>query len=260
MMRGKRIAVLGHSGMLGSAASEFFGQTNDIFTVNLRLSQENAADFISKTLESQPDIIINALGMIKQKYPEDETMRFVNGVFPRILVDRMNDEQVLVQPSTDCVFSGKRGMYTLSDMPDTEDVYGKSKLESEIVSYAKNALVIRTSIIGLEKVTNHNLLSWFLSQDKSVRGYTNCHWSGITTITWCEAVDTLLLKNRRGMCQLATDRISKYELLLAARDVFNHNIEIEPTTAPMAIDRSLSGSSFSLPDIKTQMSQLKGRT
>jgi len=75
----------------------------------------------------------------------------------------------LVHISTDCVFSGLRGGYTELDHPDSDDLYGRTKLLGE-VDYP-DAVTLRTSIIGHELRGGRSLLSWFLSQEGKVKGY-----------------------------------------------------------------------------------------
>ena len=48
--------------------------------------------------------------------------------------------------STDCVFSGSRGVYLEDDIPDAFDLYGVSKRLGEVDYH--NAVTLRTSIIG----------------------------------------------------------------------------------------------------------------
>ena len=39
---------------------------------------------------------------------------------------------MIIQLSTDCVFSGKKGMYIEKDSPDADDIYGRSKIMGEL--------------------------------------------------------------------------------------------------------------------------------
>jgi dTDP-4-dehydrorhamnose reductase len=63
----------------------------------------------------------------------------------------------LIHFSTDCVFSGTKGNYKETDLPDAQDIYGRSKLLGQI-SYS-NTLTLRTSIIGHELQTKYSLLN-----------------------------------------------------------------------------------------------------
>jgi len=253
-----KILVLGHEGMLGSAVRRYFEEKNEkVITIEGRVSLENKENFLKKINEIKPDIIINCLGQIKQKYFEKELMYFINAEIPKRISSSISRDQILVQPSTDCIFSGNKGFYKLSDVPDPIDEYGKSKLESEKVLLDRS-LVIRTSIVGLEKKTNYSLLSWFLSQKGQVAGYTNHFWSGLTTLEWCKSVDFLLSKNEKGIKHLSSLRISKFELLNKFRNNFFNEVEIIPVIHQSNIDRSLlDNSNYSIPDIEFQLKELK---
>ncbi|PPR75917.1 MAG: hypothetical protein CFH01_02016, partial [Alphaproteobacteria bacterium MarineAlpha2_Bin1] len=41
----------------------------------------------------------------------------------------------LIQISTDCIFSGKKGNYTELDKSDANDIYGKSKFKTSLISF-----------------------------------------------------------------------------------------------------------------------------
>ena len=99
----------------------------------------------------------------------------------------------LIQLSTDCVFSGIKGNYKETDLPDPNDIYGRSKLLGEL-DY-KNCITIRTSFIGHELVNNWGLLSWFLSQKKEVKGFKNVIYSGLTTLEISKVINNFIITN-----------------------------------------------------------------
>jgi dTDP-4-dehydrorhamnose reductase len=249
-----KVTILGHNGMLGSMAAEYFGEQHVVSCLLERLTEENCHEFIEHILDTDPDVIINALGQIKQKYDNVHEMKFVNGEFPNRLATKLHKDMVLVHPSTDCVFSGKVGNYGLADTPDPSDAYGESKLQAESMLNDRT-LIVRTSIIGLEKHTKRSLLSWFLDQHGTVNGFTNWYWSGVTTLVWCQSIERLLASKTRGLHHLATERISKHDLLVIVKDVFHHDVTISSCLSPNNIDRSLRDSCLQVPDIKTQLIQ-----
>ena len=254
-----KILVLGHKGMLGREAAKFFGNIHDVMTLGERITRSNYKHLAEDLVSKNPDVIINCLGQIKQKYSDPEEMLCVNGEFPKEISRLLSSEQVLVQPSTDCVFSGKKGRYKVDDIPDPVDAYGFSKLVSEEVNPEKS-LVIRTSVIGMESETNVSLLSWFLSREREVFGYTNHFWSGITSLEWCKSVNSLMNSNERGLHHIATTRISKYDLLTCVGSVFSHPVEIIPIQEKECIDRSLDDSKLEVPCIFDQLQEIKDRS
>jgi dTDP-4-dehydrorhamnose reductase len=150
----------------------------------------------------------------------------------------------LIHFSTDCVFSGRKGKYTEDDPPDAEDLYGKSKFLGEVT--APNAITLRTSIIGRELTEHRSLLDWFLSQNGgSARGFRRVIYSGITTNEMANVVTMLVrdLPALSGTFQVASDPISKFELLTLIRDAYRLDIEMTPDDREVS-DRSMIGQRF----------------
>ena len=121
----------------------------------------------------RPKIIINCVGIVKQHPNANNplTSISVNSLFPHKLHQLCEVSDVrLIHISTDCVFSGKKGLYKENDFCDSNDLYGRSKFLGEV--YSENALTIRTSYIGEELSTNRGLLSWFLTQEGKIKGFS----------------------------------------------------------------------------------------
>ena len=114
--------------------------------------------------------------------------------------------------STDCVFSGFSGNYNESDQPDAIDCYGQTKALGEEIS--ETALVLRTSIIGIEKKSAHGLLSWYSSQNTPVDGYVNAIYSGLSMREFANSIHSLWSKHTyTGLYNVSSDPISKFDLL-----------------------------------------------
>ena len=98
----------------------------------------------------RPDFVLNAVGIVKQRADAKAAIPSiaVNSLWPHVLADACaRHEARMVHVSTDCVFSGSRGGYVESDVPDAFDLYGRSKLLGEVTD-RENAVTLRTSIIG----------------------------------------------------------------------------------------------------------------
>ena len=151
----------------------------------------------------------------------------------------------LVHVSTDCVFSGRKGgPYTEDDLPDPEDLYGRSKLLGEVDR--TGCLTIRTSIFGRDFLKQSALLEWFLSnRGGRVRGYRNAVYSGFPTQVLARIIGDLLEEHPElsGLVQVAGPPITKYDLLVMLREAMALDIEIEPYDDPPC-DRSLSAARF----------------
>ena len=148
----------------------------------------------------------------------------------------------LVHVSTDCVFSGARGMYTEADFADANDLYGRSKYLGE-VDYL-NTVTLRTSIIGHELASAHGLVGWFLSQHGTVKGFRRAVFSGLPTQELARVMRDQVLPRPElhGVYHVSADPINKYELLMLLAEAYGKAIEIQPTR--LVIDRSLDSRRF----------------
>ena len=125
------------------------------------------------------------------------------------------------------------------DLSDAEDLYGKTKFLGEVA--AANALTLRTSIIGRELTEHRSLLDWFLAQNhKTVRGYRRVIYSGVTTNYLAELVASIIEEHPglNGLYQVASEPISKYDLLCLLRDAYRLDVRIEPDDLEVS-DRSM---------------------
>ena len=150
----------------------------------------------------------------------------------------------LIHFSTDCVFSGRKGMYSEKDDIDTTDLYGLSKYLGEVDG--DNCLTIRTSIIGKELNTKNGLFEWFLSNDGgAVEGYTNAIFSGFPTIVLAEILVKIIsgFPELSGVWHVSSDPISKFDLLKLIAIEYGLQINIKPF-ADFLEDRSLDSSRF----------------
>ncbi len=195
----------------------------------------------------QPDLVINCIGLIKQMGHLARDPLFsiqLNALLPhRISLICRTANIRMIHVSTDCVFSGKKGNYTENDQSDAEDLYGRTKFLGEV--HYPHTITLRTSIIGRELKSHLGLIEWFLSQTGSIRGYKKAIFSGFTTDEIARIIMDYVIPNRelRGLYHVSSDPISKFDLLMLAREAFQKEIEILPDY-DFEIDRSLNSSRF----------------
>lgn len=263
---GKKVLVMGASGMLGHRLVQSWSSRFDvwatlrggfsgyerfgIFDENKTLPGVRADDFdsvVDAFARSKPDVVVNCIGVIKQlKTAKDPIPTLMtNAVFPHRLAKlcRAAGSRLLTL-STDCVFSGQKGNYTEQDVPDAEDLYGRSKNMGEVAG--GNCLTIRTSIIGRELESAHSLIEWFLSnRGGRVRGFRRAIYSGFPTVVLADILADLIENHPAlsGVWHVSSEPINKYELLVLTRKAYNLDIEIEPDD-DFRIDRSLDSSRF----------------
>jgi len=211
------------------------------------VTAENFDSVISCLSRICPDVVINCIGIIKQKEQATEAIPSIqiNSLFPHRLASLCKAANArLFHFSTDCVFSGKGGMYVETDVSDAEDLYGRTKYLGEISE--KGCVTIRSSIIGREISERNGLLEWFLSnKGGSVKGFTNAIYSGFTTIEMSRIVDLIIKKHPDlfGVWHVASKPISKYDLLQLIDSKLNLEITVDLNDS-FCCDRSLNGDAF----------------
>lgn len=261
-----KVLVLGASGMLGNAVLRLFAQSPGYevlasarSTSALRLLPEELSDrvifgvdvenmdsLIGLFAKARPDVVINCIGLVKQLAEADDPLAAIpiNSLLPHRLA-RLCDVAGarLVHMSTDCVFSGAKGMYTEADMSDAKDLYGRSKYLGE-VDYP-HAITLRTSIIGHELSGAHSLVGWFLAHQGGVRGFRRAIFSGLPTVELARVIrdHVLVHPELHGVYHVSAEPINKFDLLTLIAKAYGKTIDITPDDR-LAIDRSLDSSRF----------------
>ena len=261
-----KVLILGGSGMLGHKLWQTLAPRFDAY-VSFRskpgsfaqpgifdqsrslsgLTAENIDGFARAIEKVHAEVIVNCIGVVKQTAAgkDPATSIEVNAWFPHRLAElcRLAGAR-LIHLSTDCVFSGRKGNYKEGDTPDGEDLYGRTKLLGEVEG--KNCLTIRTSMIGRELQGAQGLLEWFLAHEGGrVRGFTRAVFSGFTTLALAEVIASVIANHPEldGIWHVASEPISKFDLLMLVKQTYGLEIQIEPD-ASVVCDRSLDGSHF----------------
>jgi dTDP-4-dehydrorhamnose reductase len=264
-----RVLILGGEGMLGHKVFQVLSSRFDTY-VTFRQRESSAMEYpVYQGVEGErllggvdaanfdtvvrafarvsPDVVINCIGIVKQLAEAKDALISIhlNALFPHRLYElcRVTGTRIL-HMSTDCVFSGRRGSYTEDDLPDPLDLYGRSKLLGEVSG--PGALTLRTSIFGRDFAKQTALLEWFLSnRGGEVRGYTRAIYTGFPTQILADIMGDLIADypDLSGLYHVASEPISKYDLLTRIRDAMGLEIEIEPY-GDFYCDRSLDTSRF----------------
>jgi len=254
-----KVLVIGASGMLGYSlfsnllenkelsvfgtvranqpCEHFQGCEANIFT-GVDVDDFSTIEHVVETLK--PQFVLNCVGLIKQNDIAKNHVAAIsiNALLPHklaTLCDKVSAK--LIHFSTDCVFTGKQGMYTEESVPDSFDLYGLSKKLGE-VEYG-NHLTLRTSIIGHELSSNLSLIDWFLSQEGQVKGFTKAIFSGLPTCYIARVLSEKIFNSDvKGLYHLSVDPIDKYTLLKLVSNSYKKDIVINPDCT-LHIDRSL---------------------
>jgi dTDP-4-dehydrorhamnose reductase len=243
-----KILILGGDGMLGHQLLNSFKEKfqvkvtlrknlNEytqykIFTNDNSYDQVDVRDFeklVSVIEAYKPNVLINAVGIVKQRKDAKEIIPSleINALLPhKLSIECGKYNTRLIHISTDCVFSGKTGMYDEQSFADADDIYGRTKYLGELS--LNNCLTLRTSIIGRELSRHNSLLDWFLAQSGTIKGFKNAIFSGFTTIELARIIEMMILKypEASGTYNVSSEPINKYDLLKMISEVLNHNIEI----------------------------------
>ncbi|MEO7856644.1 MAG: SDR family oxidoreductase [Gemmatimonadaceae bacterium] len=261
-----RVLVLGATGMLGHTVMRFLAEDTTLSVVgsarsasSARLLPESLSNRIVTGVEvenvdslnaifaaTRPDVVVNCVGLVKQlESAADPLVALpINAVFPHRL-SRLCDvaNARLIHVSTDCVFSGARGMYTESDPSDANDLYGRSKYLGEVDH--PHAITLRTSIIGHELAGAQGLVEWFLAQTSPIRGYSRAIFSGLPTVELARVIRDHVMPHPQlhGVYHVAAAPIAKLDLLTLVANAYDRSTTITPDPS-LQIDRSLNGDRF----------------
>ena len=238
----KKVLVLGGKGMAGHLVTRYLKgrgkyhvaqaargivESSDSYSVDV--ADKKMLDDLLVALK--PDIIINCIGILNsdaEDHPDKAI--FINSYLPHCLAQKIKSfGGRLIQISTDCVFSGKKGNYTEFDTKDGVGIYAQSKALGE-VSYDGH-LTIRTSIIGPElNKKGIGLLHWFLTNSsQTIKGYSNAFWSGVTTLQLSYAIENAIDDSEIfGLVHLTNGiKISKHDLLILINRIFKTDKVVE---------------------------------
>jgi dTDP-4-dehydrorhamnose reductase len=261
-----KVLILGGAGMLGHKAYQVFSNEMETYVTfrnyderirSLKLFKDHAViqnvdvfrlESVEKAISRvRPDFVLNCVGIIKQRKEAKNAREsiYINALFPHLLAGCCEQAGAkLLHVSTDCVFSGTKGMYREEDISDAEDLYGRSKYLGEL-NYG-NCLTLRTSIIGHELSGGVSLIDWFLSQKgKVVNGYTNAIYSGFPTVLFSRELLRIInnFPTLKSLYHVSSEKISKFRLLSIVRDVYQVPVELKPYE-DFRCDRSLDSTRY----------------
>lgn len=241
-----KVAVFGSTGMLGKAVVKALYSAGATAVPYSRQQCDIAvrSDVLIALLRTKVDAVINCAGARPGKPAVD--MAMANTAGPQLLAyhaERMGIRMLHV--STDCVFDatpGEPGRRRTSDEIDPpRDLYGLTKLAGE--PSGDNVRTVRTSFVG----PDHGALGWLLEADARgqsvVEGWMNAYWTGSTVDVVADALVVMLeddvFPKLKPVVHLATgSKVSKYEVLRLAKDVFKLKVTVAGVVEPR-IDRAL---------------------
>jgi dTDP-4-dehydrorhamnose reductase len=198
---------------------------------------------LSTLLGFETDYVINCMGATKPMFVDVSDLStpiYVNAIFPHQLATwgELTSTKV-IHITTDCVYDGILGRYDERAPASAIDHYGQSKSLGE----PDNCMVIRTSVIGPEfGGRKRHFLSWIKSMDgKSVDGFTNHFWNGLTTIELSRVIADIMRLDLWSpeTYHIHSNDVSKYEMVDTIAKVYGLNIDLTATKTKYSCDRRL---------------------
>lgn len=239
----KKVVVFGANGMLGNYIVNYVSQTSYVIPMtrkDIDLTTITIPEELNEYIPHDVDVVVNCAGVIKPRMGNIVNAIQINSIFPHILSNYCDRNDIeLIHISTDCVFSGKTGLYDEDSISDPVDKYGLSKSLGE----PSDCSVIRTSIIGEEVSNSRSLIEWaknFIGV--TAEGYTNHFWNGVTCLRLAQVIEYMIDEDYfwNGVKHIHTYApMSKYQLLNIIKDIYSLKFNINPKYVYNTCDRTL---------------------
>ena len=259
------VVVIGAGGLLGSACMRIFNESPSINTVGTFRTKYDCNQFpykseqhyfLSDALDTaqlevlfqhlRPSVVVNCTSLSKDRLQLSDPLELipVYALLPHVLANFCSRFSArLIQISSDGVFSGDKGNYREKDIPDAPDLYGRTKLMGEVV--AQGCVTLRTSMIGHDPKLQNGLVSWFLNQKGTCKGFSKAIFSGFPVTVLARIIRDYVFPNPKleGIYNLASLPISKFDLLRLITEIYDTSVTVIPDNS-IKINRSLNASSF----------------
>jgi len=268
-----KFLVLGATGMAGHTISIYLKEQGHDITAFSRKPFPFCKNILGNACElklledvikkGEFDTVINCIGVLIQRSETNKHQAvFLNSYLPHYLSDITKESKTkIIQMSTDCVFSGKKGNYSENSLRDGESFYDRSKALGELEN--KKDLTFRTSIIGPDMNKDGiGLFNWFIKQQGEINGYTKAIWTGVTSLTLAKAMEKATEYNLVGLYNLVNNKtINKYEILKLFNKYFKKNQITINQSDDVILNKSLINSrtdfDFIIPSYEDMIKEMK---
>jgi dTDP-4-dehydrorhamnose reductase len=178
----KRILITGASGMLGSTLYKQWQSKYQIYCTGTSKALPNMKNYMQFNLRAsnfkelfdwaQPDVIVHCAALTNgnfcQENPEEAFL--INGLSSYKLAQSASKNCRIIYISTDAVFSADLHMAKENDIPNPDNIYGKSKELGEflLIQNSQNYTIVRTTIVGFnEKEGKASFVEWIIHSAKN---------------------------------------------------------------------------------------------
>lgn len=241
----KKIGIIGEDSFIGKHLYNFLSENSDYELIGTNRKSLDITDkaAIGNFLKSEKcDVIILLAGSKNVKELEQNPdLGYELNVEPVKNFVKYITSEKLIYMSSDYVFDGERGDYTITDKVSPNTVYGKNKVEAETIiqNGGINYSIIRTAaVLGKNSV----FLDWLLNtlkNEKTVEMFENSYFTPTCINFLTEAVNEIINDDGNKIYHAVQEkRLSRYELALAVQKLIGTNCEIIPVMCNQT-DRSL---------------------
>jgi dTDP-4-dehydrorhamnose reductase len=208
-----KIFVTGGNGHLGKVLVSYLKKYYDVIAPNSSECNILDAYNLSKTIKTfEPDIVIHLAAFVDVFKCEESRIDALDvNVLGTINIVKacMHLNCKFIYISSEYVFDGSKGNYTIHDKLDAINVYGKTKAAAEyIVSVLSNYQIIRAPFI----------------RQVYPKVFTDQYCSRYFLNEIVEKILNNILNNPNKLVHISSERMSLYELYK------NHGIDAEPIT------------------------------
>lgn len=257
------ILLIGKNGLFGQ---HFTKKYPDIVALGRQECDiTNGSEVFDVIKKYAPTIVINAAGVVPKSITIHDPLKTLatNSLAVKKLAQICSLYGCkLIHLSSNDVFSGLLGNYSESDLVSPTDLYGMSKVLGEVIDFPH--LTVRSSFVGFPDNKGRGLLAWEHNTNRLV-GFDKFLWNGITALE----LSTILMEkivpdmNRVGLLHIHGQTLSKYDVLVQAKEVYGWDTEIlkesEVALSPHVADKTLRTEHgiISLKSFKEQLIEMK---
>ena len=225
----KRVLILGSSGLIGTKLIELMKNKYDLFPTFFKTNIENGLKFDITSAEnlnkifsiSTPNVVINLCAIYKNlDYCEEnkELVMKTNGL-PLKHISKLSNENFshLFHISSDYVFDGEKGDYVETDLTNSINYFGKTKIEGEknIKENTDKFCIIRTSMVYGNSSTKETLPDWILNHldsEEKLELISDQLMTPTFLDNLCNMIIELIEKQFTGIIHLAgPEKMSRYD-------------------------------------------------
>jgi len=209
----KRIFITGGSGHLGQKLIEYLSTNNEVYAPSKEECDILDANILKEKITSfQPHIVIHAAAFVDTFGCETDIEKAidVNVIGTTNLVKAcLNINCLFVYTSSEYVFGGDKGNYSITDRLTPINVYGKTKSASEyIISILPNYQIIRAPFV----------------RQIYPKAFTDQYCSRYFLDEIIEKIANNIFNNSEKIIHISSERMSLYDLYL------KKGIKAEPIT------------------------------